>query len=293
MSTPDPWEAARRFTQARIALGRAGGSLPTAEVLRFSLAHALARDAVHRPLDDAALASELIEAGFDVVHADSRAADRQTYLMRPDLGRRLSPQSLSVLARLLDDDESGERAGAVGPAGATERRFDLALVVADGLSSLAVQRHAAGLLRATGPLLPADWRLAPVTIVRQGRVAIGDEIAQTLGARLVAVLIGERPGLSSPDSLGVYLTWQPRVGMADSQRNCLSNIRPEGLPCEAAAQRLAWLLTQAAGRGLTGIGLNDDSVPGLPSPESGLPSLAPGLPSPEQGLSSRAQNGPS
>lgn len=289
MSTPDPWEAARRFTQARIALGRAGGSLPTAEVLRFSLAHALARDAVHRPLDDAALAEELIEAGFDVVHADSRAADRQTYLMRPDLGRRLSLQSVSALARMVGDgesDERGEHAGAVGSAGAGERRFDLAFVVADGLSSLAVQRHAAGLLCATRQLLPADWRLAPITIVRQGRVAIGDEIAQTLGARLVAVLIGERPGLSSPDSLGVYLTWQPRVGMADSQRNCLSNIRPEGLPCEAAARRLAWLLTQAAGRGLTGIGLNDDSAPGLPSPESDLPS-------PEQGLSSRAQDGPS
>lgn len=292
MSTPDPWEAARRFTQARVALGRAGGSLPTAEVLRFSLAHALARDAVHRPLDDAALAEELIEAGFDVVHADSRATDRQTYLMRPDLGRRLSPQSLSALARLVGDGDSGARADAVGPVCAAgsvdagERHFDLAFVVADGLSSLAVQRHAAGLLRTTRPLLPVDWRLAPVTIVRQGRVAIGDEIAQTLGARLVAVLIGERPGLSSPDSLGVYLTWQPRVGMADSQRNCLSNIRPEGLPCEAAARRLAWLLTQAAGRGLTGIGLKDDSAPGLPSP-------APGLSSPEQGPSSRAQDGPS
>lgn len=170
------------------------------------------------------------------------------------IGQRVyvSDDLRTVLAKA-SPERSGDRLAGLTAESVTER-MAARLCLADGLSSLAVQRHAAGLLCATRPLLP--------------------------------VLIGERPGLSFPDSLGVYLTWQPRVGMADSQRNCLSNIRPEGLPCEAAARRLAWLLTQAAGRGLTGIGLKDDSAPGLPSP-------APGLSSPEQGPSSRAQDGPS
>ena len=244
----DPWALLRRFTPARIALGRAGSSLPTAALLEFQLAHASARDAVHLPLDAAAVEGALRGQGQEVIALHSAAADRHIYLKRPDLGRRLEPQSRRRLGA-----EAAARPGG----------FDAAFVVADGLSALAVHENAAPLLAAVMARLEG-WRLAPVTLVSQARVAIGDEIGQRLGAQMVAVLIGERPGLSSPDSLGVYLTWHPRVGATDAQRNCISNIRPAGLDHPTAARRLAWLMGEARRRGLSGVALKDETGPPAP-----------------------------
>lgn len=243
---PDPWENLRRHTAARIALGRVGSSLPTAEVLRLGLAHAQARDAVHEPLDFAALRSELQADGWKPNQVRSRAPNRPSYLLRPDLGRRLNAADLELLQP---------------QAAATE----LAIVVADGLSSAAVRQHARPLLAALRAGFDRDWANTPVVLVEQGRVAIGDEIGARLGARLVAVLIGERPGLSSPASLGVYLTYAPRLGRMDSERNCISNVRPEGLAYAQAAHKLAYLCRAALRRQLTGVDLKDDS-PSLPSP---------------------------
>ncbi|KHJ60041.1 ethanolamine ammonia-lyase subunit EutC, partial [Burkholderia glumae] len=202
----DPWGALKSFTNARIALGRAGSSLPTAPLLAFNLSHAQARDAVHQPLDADRLRGELEAAGFATLAADSAAPDRQHYLRRPDLGRRLSEPSRAALA-------------AAGAAGAP----DLVFVVGDGLSAFAAAKQALPLLNAVRGRLEADgWTLGPVVVARQARVALGDEIGELLRARFVAMLIGERPGLSSPDSLGVYLTHAPRVGCHDAQRNCIS-----------------------------------------------------------------------
>lgn len=236
------WQALRRHTAARIALGRRGVSVPSGAQLAFQLAHAQARDAVHLALDGQALAHALAAQGLDCVQLHSAAATRAEYLQRPDLGRRL-------------DDVSRARLSAV-PQG-----VDLALVVADGLSALAVQRHAAPFLAALRERLAAEaWMLSPVHIVAQGRVAIGDEVGQLLKARAVLVLIGERPGLSSPDSLGLYLTWAPEVGLLDERRNCISNVRPEGLAYEQAAYRLHYLLSQAFSRQLSGVALKDETV---------------------------------
>lgn len=240
--TQDPWVSLKIHTPARVALGRSGVSLPTQELLRFGSAHAMARDAVHLPLDTAALRTQLEADGWPLLCVHSAAADRATYLLRPDLGRRLSDASASVLAQHTLPDGC-----------------DLLLVVGDGLSSLAVSRHAPPLLAALRQLAPPAWRFGPVVIAEQARVALGDPIGQQLGARLAAVLIGERPGLSSPDSLGVYLTHAPRVGRTDAERNCLSNIRPEGLGYAAAAHKLVWLCHEALRLQCTGIGLKDDS----------------------------------
>jgi ethanolamine ammonia-lyase small subunit len=223
----NPWTGLRELTAARIALGRCGHSLPTRELLAFQLAHARARDAVHRPLDARSLAIH------PAVVLASAAPDRATYLRRPDLGRQLNPASAVVLQA---DD------------------WDAALVVADGLSATAVHRHAAALIDALTPQLEG-WRIAPICIVRQGRVAIGDEIGARLGTRLIVMLIGERPGLSSPDSLGAYLTWSPRVGRTDAERNCVSNIRDGGLDPLLAARRIAELMRAARVQELTGVRL--------------------------------------
>ena len=219
----------KRFTPARVALGRTGYSLPTAELLRFQLDHARARDAVYETLDAGAL-------GVPHVVVRSAAADRETFLRRPDLGRQLSDESRAQLAR--------------GP-------YDAALVIADGLSAPAVHHHAAPLLAALLPLLDG-WSLAPLTVAVQARVALGDEIAAALGARMVAVLIGERPGLTSPDSLGVYLTWDPRPGRTDAERNCISNVRTEGLSYDFAARKLHFLMTEASRRRISGVELKDE-----------------------------------
>lgn len=237
----NPWGGLKAFTNARIALGRAGNGLPTAPLLAFNLSHAQARDAVHRPLDTAALRQALEAEGFATLEVESAAEDRQHYLRRPDLGRRLSEASRAALAAL--------------PQGAAP---ELVFVVGDGLSAFAAAKQAVPLLKAARARLE-DWRIGPVVVARQARVALGDEIGELLGASLVAMLIGERPGLSSPDSLGVYLTWAPKVGCHDAQRNCISNVRPEGLPYEVAAHKLHYLLTHARRLKLTGVGLKDDS----------------------------------
>lgn len=250
----DGWGFLREFTTARIALGRAGGSLPTRRHLEFQLAHARARDAVHSELDMAALEREIAALGVETIRLHSAAPDRATYLQRPDLGRRLDEDS----RRLLED--RGRVGGAV------------AFMVADGLSALAVQRHAPAMLKAIlARLEPEEWRIAPVALVEQGRVAISDEIGALLGAEVAVILIGERPGLSSPDSLGIYLTYGPKIGNTDADRNCISNIRAAGLSYAKAAHRLAYLLTAARNRRLSGVELKDEAG-ALEEPET--PTLA-------------------
>lgn len=241
-TTPDPWQELRRFTRARIALGRAGCSLPTAEVLDFGMAHAMARDAVHLALDINSFSAQLQQAGYDPLPVHSEAHDRSTYLLRPDLGRRLDAASAAVLQ-------------ACRPS----RPIDLLLVVADGLSSLAVSRHALLLLQEISLRYPASWQTGPIVIASQARVALSDAIGQALDARMVAMLIGERPGLTSPDSLGIYLTYAPRTGRTDAERNCISNVRPEGLSYADAARKLIWLASEASRLQLTGVGLKDES----------------------------------
>ena len=246
--TRDPWLDLARRTPARIALGRAGVSLPTDEVLRFALAHAKARDAVHAALDAGRMATELKRLDLPSIAVHSAAPDRATYLRRPDLGRRLSPESSRSLA------------GATPGGGC-----DLAIVIADGLSATAVHTQATALLGAFLPWVRQHgWRLGPVVLAHQARVALGDEVGALLGARAVTVLIGERPGLSAPDSLGVYLTYAPRPGRMDSERNCISNVRPEGLGFDLAAGKLAWLLDRALTLQLTGVKLKDESGAVLP-----------------------------
>jgi len=238
----DPWGELRQFSAARIALGRAGSSLPTAPLLEFQLAHARARDAVHLPFDAEGVQRHLEERGHAVLRARSKAESRGVYLRRPDLGRRL---------------DSVARA-ALGECAAESRGFDAVFVVADGLSPLAVHRHAAAVLEpAWQALTRQGWRLAPVVVAGQARVALGDEIGELLGASQVAILIGERPGLSAADSLGIYLTYAPRVGRTDAERNCISNIRPEGLGYAEAAQTLVRLMRQARRLRLSGVGLKD------------------------------------
>jgi ethanolamine ammonia-lyase small subunit len=229
----------RRFTPARIALGRAGSGQLTATGLRFSLDHARARDAVHTTLDFDTIGQSLHERNWSVIHVRSAAADRAEYLRRPDLGRRLSPAG-----RLSIDSE--------------RRGNDVAIVAADGLSASAIEINLQPLLDHLRRLLLArGLTIGPLALVEQGRVAIGDEIGELLGAKLVVVLIGERPGLSAADSLGAYISWQPRIGMMDSSRNCISNIRPAGLSPEDAAAQIASVIELALKYAVTGVQLND------------------------------------
>jgi ethanolamine ammonia-lyase small subunit len=248
--SPDPWAELRRHTPARIGLGRSGTALPTDEVLRFAAAHAAARDAVHVPLDVDALQAGLAADAWPAVHAvTSRAADRAEYLRRPDLGRRLIAADAQRLQAVAGD----------APA-------DLCVVLADGLSAPALQRHAVPLLQALRAALGEDgaaFTWAPLVIATQARVALADEVGALLQARVALILIGERPGLSSPDSLGAYLTHAPAIGSNDAERNCVSNIRPEGLAYANAAARIAWLLREALRRGLSGVALKDGSQTGL------------------------------
>ncbi|MBL8250923.1 MAG: ethanolamine ammonia-lyase subunit EutC, partial [Candidatus Competibacter sp.] len=240
-----PWHRLRRFTPARIALGRAGVSLPTQPQLEFQLAHARARDAVHLPFDADTLQRQLAERTYKTLVLHSAAADRHQYLQRPDLGRRLDRASRDQLAARTAREPIA---------------YDVALVIADGLSALAVHQNAAPLLDALAPKLQAArWRVAPIVLVGQGRVAVGDEVGELLGARLVAVLIGERPGLSSPDSLGIYITYEPRVGRTDAERNCISNVRPAGLSHAAASHKLFHLMSEALRRQLSGVRLKDET----------------------------------
>jgi ethanolamine ammonia-lyase small subunit len=242
----NPWHPLRRYTSARIALGRAGGSLPTAPLLEFQLAHAQARDAVYLPFDAADIEARVRAAGFEVLRVRSAAPDRACYLRRPDLGRELDPSSRSLLQ---------------GHAQISGGGYDALFVIADGLSALAVHAHAVSVLElAYRRLVEHGWRVAPVVIAEQARVALGDESGERLAAAQVAILIGERPGLSAADSVGIYLTWGPQVGRSDAERNCISNIRPGGLSYAAATHKLLYLMTEARRRRLTGVELKDESA---------------------------------
>ncbi|UWF48684.1 ethanolamine ammonia-lyase subunit EutC [Pseudomonas sp. N3-W] len=241
----NPWLQLRRLTPARIALGRTGTSLPTSAQLDFQYAHAQARDAVHLPFDHAGLSAQLAERGRDSLLLHSAATDRNSYLQRPDLGRKLSDASAQTLR-----DHAQAHPGGV----------DLAIVVADGLSALAVHRHTLPFLtRMEEQIATEGWSVSPVVLVEQGRVAVADEIGELLGAKMVVILIGERPGLSSPDSLGLYFTYNPKVGLTDAYRNCISNVRLEGLSYGMAAHRLLYLMREACRRQLSGVNLKDEA----------------------------------
>lgn len=243
--TENVWQQLRELTPARIALGRAGTSLPSAPQLDFQFAHAMARDAVHTPLDVDKLKEAMDELNFDCIQLHSAAKDRDTYLQRPDLGRRLSAESADALKRHRSS---------------TTDVYDLVIVVADGLSALAIQRHTVPFLkRLIEGIELQGWSVAPVCIVLQGRVAVGDEVGELLNARMSLVLVGERPGLSSPDSLGLYFTFRPKMGLTDASRNCISNVRLEGLAYGNAAFRLMYLMTEACRRQLSGVDLKDEA----------------------------------
>ncbi len=235
----NPWEELRRYTKARIALGSVGASLPTDEILRFGLAHAKARDAVHHPMDVGGLSQSLAAAGYRVLNAHSTAPDRQTYLLRPDLGRRLHADCLPTLQQ--------------------SQTCTLAIVVADGLSAFAPENHILPLLQQLQQGIDLDWSQVPIVLATQARVAIGDEIGAALKAEVVLVLIGERPGLSSPDSLGAYLTYRPKLGRMDSERNCVSNIHGAGMSYAQAAYKIGYLIQESLRRKYTGVDLKDDS----------------------------------
>ena len=249
-SPADAWHGLRRHTPARIALGRAGGSVPTRELLDFQLAHALARDAVHQPFDPQQLERDLAALDRPILHLKSAAGDREAYLLRPDWGRRLAESSAQTLA------------SSPNPQG-----FDVSITLSDGLSALAAHRQIPPLLTELLPLLKQSaFTLAPLAIVPLARVALQDEIGSLQNAKLALILLGERPCLGSPDSLGAYVVFHPTPGRTDADRNCVSNIRPEGLPPPAAARTLHYLITQSLRRRLSGVSLKDDRDPRLIAP---------------------------
>ena len=238
LASRDAWEALRAHTAARIALGRVGSALPTAALLRFEADHAQARDAVHHALDVERLTTAL--AGHRCIRVHSAAADRAAYLLRPDFGRRLDDASRDAL-----------RDADAGPC-------DVVIVVADGLSAAGIEAHAPALIAALVPQLDG-LGVGPLVVAEQARVALGDEVGEALHARMVVVVIGERPGLTSPDSIGLYLTFEPRVGRHDAERNCISNVRPAGLAPATAATKLAWLIRASLRLRLSGVALKDES----------------------------------
>lgn len=249
--TENAWSKLNAFTDARVGLGRSGVSVPTKHLLAFQLAHAQAIDAVHTQLDSEALSNALLEQDWAkswirngaplMLH--SRATDRATYLQRPDYGRRLDEES----ANKLDEHRAS-----------TSQDYDLAIVVVDGLSALAIEQNTLPFLQALSSYING-WNLAPICFVKQGRVAIGDDVCERLNAKCVLVLVGERPGLSSPDSLGLYLTWGGKVGYTDAYRNCISNVRPAGLVYQEAARKAFYLLKEAQTLKLSGVKLKDRS----------------------------------
>lgn len=246
----DPWDSLKAYTAARIALGRTGTAEPLQAMLQFRLAHANARDAVYAVLDQQRLLQEMQSLQRAVFVLHTQAAGRSEYLQYPDRGRRLQEKAV-------DDLKAFNSTG-----------YDICLVLADGLSATAINNHALPVLKLLLPLFEKlDLTVAPICIVQEGRVAIGDECGHLLRARLVAVLIGERPGLSSPDSLGVYLTYQPSPGLTDESRNCISNIRPEGLNYTAAAEKIGFLIRESLRLQLSGVGLKDNTT-ALPNNEN-------------------------
>ena len=240
----------REYTNARVGLRRAGTSLATSELLDMAACLAEARDAVHAELSIVSLRAQLAELGLEIFSVRSAAGGRGEYLRRPDLGRRLSSGSRGLL-EACEPTQGQTRALRGAPS--------LVVVVADGLSAIAVERHAGPVLSSLLPLFEG-WAVGPLVIAEQARVAIGDEIGEVLGAAATLLLIGERPGLSSPDSMGAYITWAPRVGRSDAERNCISNIRPEGLGYSAAARKIADYLAQARRLQLTGVALKEESL---------------------------------
>ena len=243
--TTNSWRSLRQLTAARIALGRAGISIPTAPHLEFQLAHARARNAVHHVLDVELLKTAAEGLSLKLIELNSAAVSRAEYLQRPDKGRMLSAASRDELIPIV----AGQTAAC-----------DVAIVIGDGLSAFAVEKNAGALLQVVVPLIRASgWSIAPATVVRNARVAIGDEIAHALGAQALVVLIGERPGLSSPDSLGIYMTYAPRPGLTDESRNCISNVRVEGLSYDEAAHKLMYLMTEAFKRRQSGVLLKDEA----------------------------------
>lgn len=245
VDSQNPWLNLRNLTPARIALGRTGTSLPTSAQLDFQFAHAQARDAVHLAFDHQGIRDQLDERGRESLLLHSAASDRNSYLQRPDLGRRLDEASAHIL----------DAYAAAHPGG-----VDLAIVVADGLSALAVHRHTLPFLARLEEQIAAEgWSVSPIVLVEQGRVAVADEVAERLGAKMSVILIGERPGLSSPDSLGLYFTYAPKVGLNDAYRNCISNVRLEGLSYGMAAHRLIYLMREACRRQLSGVNLKDEA----------------------------------
>lgn len=243
----DPWVGLRRYTPARIALGRTGGSQRMETVLDFRLSHARARDAVMAPFDIDGVADRLVSAGLAAHRIATAVADKKNYLVRPDLGRRLDTASREQIA---------------GFASGWGRR-DLAIIVSDGLAAQAAERHAVETVVLLAEQLQASgWTLYPVLLAPFGRVKLQDEVGELLGARHALMLLGERPGLGMPDSLGAYLTHHPRAACTDADRNCVSNIRPEGLPPAAAARKLAHLLLESARLGVSGVALKDTQATG-------------------------------
>ena len=253
--TENEWQPLKQFTSARIALGRSGNSIPTNQQLSFQLDHARAIDAVHRALDVAKLVQEFSQSKVlqSIIGAlpnvvNSKATDRMMYLQRPDLGRQINEASWQLL---LDSRQN------------SSKKYDLAIVVADGLSSIAIEKHALPVIERLVGKLACDknypWSIAPLTIITQGRVASGDDVGECLKAKVTLILIGERPGLTSPDSMGIYMTWHPKRGAKDASRNCISNIRPEGLGYEDASEKAFYLLTEAIKLQISGITLKDRS----------------------------------
>ncbi|AXX90213.1 ethanolamine ammonia-lyase [Arcobacter suis] len=248
----NPWALLKDYTDARIGLGRSGVSIPTSHSLAFQLAHAQAQDAVHLPLDVENIVEQLIVNDINKktspILLHSQAINRTTYLQRPDLGRRLDKNSSEILKKIKANDNTF---------------YDLSIVIVDGLSSLAIKENAINFIKKLMIALKEDkqkWNLSPFSIVQQGRVAIGDEVGELLKAKISIVLIGERPGLSSPDSLGLYLTWNPKVGLSDASRNCISNIRSEGLSYEEAVKKTMYLLKESRRLELSGVNLKDRTI---------------------------------
>jgi ethanolamine ammonia-lyase small subunit len=254
--SPDPWAELRRFTDSRIALGRSGSSLPLAASLAFRLDHARARDAVHAPFQRAELAGRLRGAGIACVELESCVTDREEFLTRPDKGRRLSARSVQELRGM-------------------EKGCDICLAVGDGLSARAIHENAEAFVLACASMFgPAGLSVSPVCLVRNARVAVADEIGEILGARLSVILIGERPGLSSPNSMGVYLTMNPRPGTTDERRNCISNVREGGLGITEGVRKLGYLVEEAFRLGQSGVALKDRMAEGYLPFGRPLPELA-------------------
>ncbi len=243
ITNSDGWDFLRKYTKARIAIGRAGNSIPTAELLKFQLAHAKARDAVYSEINVEHLKHQLKLLKLTTIEVKSCAASREIYLKNPNLGRSLDEDSVSKLK--------------------TDTSYDLCIVIADGLSSEAVNRHAIPLIDLLITKLQNQWTLAPVVIAEQARVALGDEIGEMIKAEILIILIGERPGLSSPDSMGAYITYKPARGLTDERRNCISNIRPEGLLYEAAADKIFYLINEMKVKKISGVDLKDEQDPNL------------------------------